>query len=627
MKKSRKPRPQPASARPAAGSADRDPPGHRPDRSRWRKLALAVLSPWLVLGGGELGLRLIQYGYSTDFFLPTRDGAGYTFNEKFRRQYYPEQQSVRGHPFRIDRRKPPHTTRIFVLGESAALGTPNPSFGFARILGVLLRERYPQHNFEVVNAAMRGINSHIIRDIARDCARHEPDLLLIYAGNNEVVGLGAPDPGASPATRSLALLRATQTLKRTRLAQLLEAGLQSLRRKAPAEQDMEFFRRHRLALDDPGREAVYRNFRANLAEMCAALTGAGTPVLVSTVPVNLRDFPPLASLHRASLTEAEMAEWEGHYRRGVAAESAGQWLPAVNAYRQAARVDDHHAELHFRLARCQLALNRGDEARAHFGFARDWDALQFRADRRINTLIRETAAQFRARGVRLVDAEAAMAASPLSEGGLPGNRLVQDHVHPRFDGDYVLARAFYDGIVATLGPALGEPSRSPTALPSRDECAQALAFTGWDELDVDSAMADSLTRPPFLDQVGHDDRMRQLRQELKAREDRYRRRGLQPELEVYRQALERAPKDWELHHNLGMLLTALGKPGEAIQHLEVEVQAYPELAWGRLPLGQALMKAGRLREAEDHLQEALRIDGDFAPAKELLAAIRRMPQQ
>ena len=590
-------------------------------------MTLAVLSSCLILGGGELGLRLIGYGYRTDFFRSTRDGTGYTFNEKFRRQYYPQQRSVRGHPFRIDARKPPNTIRLFVLGESAALGTPNPSFGFARILAVLLRERYPQRNFEVVNAAMRGINSHIIRDIAGDCARHDPDLFVIYAGNNEVVGFGAPDPDSSLAAQNLARIRATQALKRTRIAQFLEAGLKVLRPEAPTEQGMEFFRRHRLALDDPRREAVYRNFRANLADMCAAMTATGTPVLLATVPVNLRDFPPLASLHRASLTDGNQAEWDRFYRQGVSAESAGQWLPAVDAYQKAADLDDHHAELHFRLGRCQLALNRGDEARAHFGLARDWDALQFRADSRINTLIRETAAHFRAQGVQLVDAEAAMAASPLSEGGLPGNRLFQDHVHPRFDGDYVLARAFYDAIVASLGPALGESSGSPTSLPSRDECAQALAFTGWDELDVDAAAADSFARPPFLDQAGHDDRLRQWRQELKAREGRYQRQGLQSELAAYRRALERAPNDWELHHNLGMLLTTLGKHGEAIQHLEVEVRTFPELAWCRLPLSRALVKAGRLGEAEGHLREALRIDGDFAPAKELLAAIRRMPQK
>lgn len=621
MKKQAKPRAPSVPERPAAASARRSSPGPQSPRRRWARLALALLGPVVVLAACELGLRVIGYGSSTDFFRPTRDGRGYTFNERFRRQYYPDQSSVLGQPFRIAKPKPPNTTRIFVLGESAALGTPNPSFGFASILEVLLRAQYPRRHFEVVNAAMRGINSHIIRHIARDCARHEPDLFLVYAGNNEVVGFGAPGPDSGLAARNLTLLRATQALKRTRLAQILQSGLQRLRRRAPAEPDAEFFRGYRLALDDPRREAVYRNFRANLSDLCAGLSAVATPVVLSTVAVNLRDFPPLASLHRPSLGDARVTEWEDHYRQGIAAEAAGDWLPAVDAYRKAASVDDHHAELHFRLGRCLLALRRREEARAHFHLACDWDALQFRADSRINRIIRETAEQFRAGGVRLVDAEAVLSTSPLSEDGLPGNLLFHDHVHPRFDGDYLLACTFYDAIVTSLGSELGEPAG--TALPTRAACAEALAFTGWDELDVDAAMAAQLARPPFVDQAGHEDRMRRLQSELKSREEGYRRRGLHSELEVYRRALEHAPNDWRLHHNLGLLLTALGRPDEAVRHLAVEVETFPELAWCRLPLVQALLKAGRLREVELQLREALRIEPDLAPAKELLATLRR----
>ena len=35
--------------------------------------------------------------------------------------------------------KPPATTRIFIFGESAAMGYPHPSFGACRFLEVLLR--------------------------------------------------------------------------------------------------------------------------------------------------------------------------------------------------------------------------------------------------------------------------------------------------------------------------------------------------------------------------------------------------------------------------------------------------------------------------------------------------------
>jgi hypothetical protein len=36
--------------------------------------------------------------------------------------------------------------------------------------------------FEVMNAAMRGINSHVIRVVAQECAKHEVDVFIIYMG-------------------------------------------------------------------------------------------------------------------------------------------------------------------------------------------------------------------------------------------------------------------------------------------------------------------------------------------------------------------------------------------------------------------------------------------------------------
>ena len=74
----------------------------------------------------------------------------------------------------IDREKPPGTIRVFVLGESAAMGDPLDEFGPARQLACLLEARYPGKRFEVVNAAMTAINSHVIAEIAREAAWLRP---------------------------------------------------------------------------------------------------------------------------------------------------------------------------------------------------------------------------------------------------------------------------------------------------------------------------------------------------------------------------------------------------------------------------------------------------------------------
>ena len=113
------------------------------------------------------------------------------------------------------------TVRIFILGGSAAMGTPDPSFNFGQILGVMLRQQYPGVQFEVVNAAMTAINSHVTVEIARDCAAREPDLFVVYLGNNEVIGPYGPGTVFQRWSPSLSMIRASLWVKSTRLGQLL----------------------------------------------------------------------------------------------------------------------------------------------------------------------------------------------------------------------------------------------------------------------------------------------------------------------------------------------------------------------------------------------------------------------
>ena len=68
--------------------------------------------------------------------------------------------------------KSPDTCRIFIFGESAAMGDPRPNYGAGCYLDVLLSERFPQSKFELINTSTTAINSHVILPIAQECARH-----------------------------------------------------------------------------------------------------------------------------------------------------------------------------------------------------------------------------------------------------------------------------------------------------------------------------------------------------------------------------------------------------------------------------------------------------------------------
>ena len=151
-----------------------------------------VLAPVLFLTLLEAGLRLGGYGYPTAFFIgPDAEGM-YMPNPQFGRRFFPRAIARKPDPVLHRQQDGADAVRIFVLGSSAAQGVPDPSFSFCRILEVMLRERYPDVKFEVVNAAMTAINSHVALEIARDCAAHQPDLFIVYMGNNEVIGPYGP---------------------------------------------------------------------------------------------------------------------------------------------------------------------------------------------------------------------------------------------------------------------------------------------------------------------------------------------------------------------------------------------------------------------------------------------------
>ena len=154
-------------------SSEAKPAPPPPSRGRlWLFRSLALLIPVLLLLALELTLRLIDYGYPPSIFLRQRigDQTFYVPNDRFGHRFFPATIARTPFAIRMPEKKPANTWRIFVFGESAAQGDPDPTFGVSRYLQTLLRQRYPGHDFEVVCVAMTAINSHAILPVAHECA-------------------------------------------------------------------------------------------------------------------------------------------------------------------------------------------------------------------------------------------------------------------------------------------------------------------------------------------------------------------------------------------------------------------------------------------------------------------------
>ena len=563
-------------------------------RKRWFRL-IAVAMPLIGLVPLEFFLRAVGYGYPTSFFLKTTANGQPMFieNQQFSRRYFPPGLERTPQPVMFPAVKPPDTIRIFVLGESAAMGDPEPAYGFPRILEVLLREALPGKKIEIINAAVTAINSHVIREIAKDCADKQGDYWIIYMGNNEVVGPFGAGTVFGQQTPSLGFIRANVVLKSTRLGQLFDALRLKLTREAGTPstwEGMEMFLKQQVAQDDPRLAKVHAHFKANLRDILQLGEKAGAKMLVSTVACNLKDCAPFASLHRSGLPEAQRNEWEKLHQAGIAQESATNFASALGLYQQAAKFDDRHAELHFRMARSESALEKFSDAKRSFELARDLDALRFRADETINNVIRRSATQ-RA-SLKLVEALDVAARS--SPHGITGEELFYEHVHFNFAGNYLVARAFVEQITPGLTNA--------APLPTEAECARRLAFTDFDRYRVLDEVRLRLEQPPFSSQLGHDERDRRIREQLK----RLDKSSFTNAISVYEQAIARAPDDWVLRENFATLLQDFGQEREAEAQWRKVIQLLPhsEQAW--FGLGNLLDSDGRAAEAVVAFREALR---------------------
>jgi tetratricopeptide (TPR) repeat protein len=586
---------------------------------RWFfRVAAIVLVPLLFFLILEAGLRLAGIGYPMSFFLPMHINGRDCLveNDRFGWRFFGPEMARAPFPFVIPKVKPSDTIRVFVFGESAAYGDPQPKFGLCRVLEALLDGRHPDKHFEVVNTAMTAINSHVILPIARDCAAQNGDVWVIYMGNNEVVGPYGSGTVFGPQAANLALVRAGVAFKSTRIGQAL-GNLVRHAQKRPLNQSewggMSMFLHNHVRQDDPRMATVYGSFEHNLKDIIDMGRRRGAKVVVSTVARNLRDCGPFASDHRPCLPAAELSRWDNFYQTGIQAQQTGRPAEAINSFEQAAKIDDSYAEVHFRWGQCCLALGRDAEASRQFALACDQDTLRFRADSRINEIIRHAASNREQEGVQLADSEAAMAMQ--SPHGLAGEEFLYEHVHLTFEGNYLVARA----LAEQVGHAL--PAGAEHPWPTADDCARRL---GWNDFTRREAEADILSRlndPPFKEQASNRQQYQRLLQQIEQLQPATLPDSLREEKARAKAAAAAAPNDWILQENLARLQQQTGDTAGAVESLQHVVRLLPQNPDAWEDLGLVLEVEKRDDEAISAFQQSARLGPESVVAMNSLAEL------
>jgi len=596
----------------------------------------------------EVGLRLVNFGYPTSFLLKTwHKGKPYLVqNNQFGWRFFGPRAARQPAPICIPYEKDTNTVRVVVFGESAAFGDPEPRFGLPRMLEAIFNLRHPDKKIEVINAAMTGINSHVILPLARDWTKTKTDVWVIYMGNNEIVGpFGIGSVFGNHALPRFAI-EGGLLLKQTRIGQLIEAIIGSLLKSGAETHEWEGMRAfvgYKVPSWDPRLKKVYQNFEENLSDILATAKKSGVKVILCTVAVNLKDCAPFASLQAKDLPEAQLSEWKAFFEAATKAQAAHNFTNALPLYEKAKSIDNKHAELRFRIGQCALALGDSKYAKEEFEAALDLDALRFRCDTQLNTIIRKYASK----DVEFVDCVRILETA--SPEGVPGLEYFYDHVHLTFLGNYLIAQS----IVAAIERALNLPTNKNW--PTIEACADLLAFTRWAMKLIYTEMLGRLSDVPFTYQANHEDQMRYLFETARKlpsthstetlieaqnkiemalkqwphdailweqlAEVKQAQGDLQGATAAAKQALDILPTHTQCWNMLGILLANQHLYTEAMPAFEKAIQLDPQAVWAMHNLAQCYTRMGQPKKALALLKRATKIKPDYGTAWLLLGQV------
>ena len=570
-------------------------------RNKLFTIITVVVIPVLFFVLVEFALRLVGVGTHYQYFnqIDIDGEAFYQENPDFADQFYPPSLNVGPLQNTFAAERSDDRLRVFVLGGSAAMGFPHKNHGVDRLLAAQLRALFPNKDVEVVNTAMTSVNSHVVYQVAKTLPAESADVAVILMGNNEVVGPYGPGTFNQNFLSSLSAIRALQTLKRTRLWQLLDSALsevQSSDAKADLEwQGMQMFVDNGVAEDDPRMSAVYEHFEGNLRDIVDTLDAKGMHVVLSTVPVNLRQSAPFLSVSRDDISAGDETKLTALRERAELQALNGRWREAQDLWQQAIALDAGHADSHFQLATSLENLGEYALARSHYERALDLDGLRFRADTRINAIIEGVAREYDSSQVSFVHSSKGFdrASAPFA----PGWDLLVEHVHYDFSGNAVLARIFARAIARHLSPT------TPPKLLKPEEVAARIGFPNHETIENLKNLQGMAKQPPFPGQSNYQDYLAFLATELSSvtaevgePKDVVRRR---------QQVLVDGEGDWKLHFEMIALARHLKNKQAQYYHLDQLFKLYPHNRESYINLATLLSQDGRWAEVIPLLERSL----------------------
>ncbi len=186
--------------------------------------------------------------------------------------------------------------------------------------------------------------------------------------------------------------------------------------------------------------AGIEQFEGNLRDIFSMCKDAGVPVITSTLSSNLKDQKPFVSVENS-------------------------------LYPSADKIYENANE--------ELLEEKVDSAKALFIYAKDLDALRFRAPEQINKTIIRLCNEY---DYPFVRSDSLL--NSISQNGIVGDNLMTDHLHPNVRGYQLIGNLFFS--------AMNKYGYLPTTEPSDlgESTADSLVFAYYNFTTFDSTVAD-----------------------------------------------------------------------------------------------------------------------------------------
>lgn len=369
--------------------------------------AIFIVFALIVLGLVEFGLRMFDYGADMSLFIESEKYPGYyEINKDVNLRYFSKTINTKPGNDIFLKNKTDNTCRIFVFGGSTAKGYPYQiNNSFSRILHFRLNDAFPHKNIEVVNLSASAINSFTYVDIIDEVLEYKPDLILLYGGHNEYYGaMGAASNesfGNSQFVKRLRLkvskLKLFQLIQNTTrkvqyaLSNTNDDATQTLMQRIVKDTD--------IVYKSDKYEQGLKQFESNIHYFVKKAVKNDVPVVLSELVSNVRDQKPFQSIKNTNYPTADSI-----YRKAQSFDREGDYSKANTSY----------------------------------VYAKDLDAIRFRAPEDFNKILHVVAQKYEVPVVPMIEYF-----ENESKNTIIGNDLMIDHLHPNIDGYFVMADAFF----------------------------------------------------------------------------------------------------------------------------------------------------------------------------------------